>query len=88
MKMPRVRSIDELRQDRHVGYLSPMDGAVLSYLVLAREIWQRRKGAFRRRPVLVIALAIYTLVCGRFLSITSCSALMGCGSAAASSIPT
>jgi hypothetical protein len=83
-----VRSNAELRHYRHVGHLSLKDGAVISYLVLAREIWHRRKGAFRRRPVLLIAVAMYTVVCGRFLSNTSCSALIGCGCTATSSIPT
>jgi hypothetical protein len=87
-KTKNDRSNDEAREYRQVGRLSPMDGGISGYLMLAREIWRRRKGAFGRRLVLVIAVAIYTLGCGRILSNTSCSPLIGSGCAATSSIPT
>lgn len=58
-----------------------------AYRALARETWRRRKGRIVRRPVQRLEIAVYTVAARPLLQNTSCTALIGCCNAAASSVP-
>jgi hypothetical protein len=61
--------------------------SLASYCVLARDTWRRRKGRYTRRAVAVIEIAIYRISSRLILANTCCTALIGNGGTAPSSVP-
>jgi hypothetical protein len=59
----------------------------IGYRTLARETWRRHKGGYARRVAAVIEIALYRISSRPILANTCCTALIGNGGTAASSVP-